>query len=178
MRSCDAFGVTKLVLIAPKFKTIDTPFEKSSASAIYWVDTVRVDSVEECRSFFRREHPEVDVMHVATTPPIENKTVLYTSFNFAAAESPVAVWFGNEARGLSPAALCLCAEHNITIDMRGMVESLNLSVSAGVVIAEATRQRSSVGMENFLLSASDQEKLVERIHRRVNASDGGAWNLS
>ena len=117
-------------------------------------------------------------MHVATTPPIENKTVPYTSFNFAAGVSPVAVWFGNEARGLSPAALRLCAEHNITIDMRGMVESLNLSVSAGVVIAEATRQRSSIGMENFLLSVSDQEKLVERIHRRVNASDGGAWNFS
>ena len=50
-----------------------------------------------------------------------------------------AVVFGNEHRGLSMAAI-EGADEKIYIPMKGMVQSLNLSVTAGIVMWEYTRQ--------------------------------------
>lgn len=52
----------------------------------------------------------------------------------------LAVWFGNETHGLSEKAIengFAC----ITIPMCGMVESLNLGSSTGIVLYEITKQR-------------------------------------
>jgi tRNA (guanosine-2'-O-)-methyltransferase len=52
----------------------------------------------------------------------------------------LAVWFGNEARGIGDTAV----EHSIlcvSIPMFGMIESLNLGTASGIVLYEVTRQR-------------------------------------
>ena len=52
----------------------------------------------------------------------------------------LAVWFGNEVTGISKLALeksALC----INIPMFGMIESLNLGTSSGIVFYEITKQR-------------------------------------
>ena len=46
----------------------------------------------------------------------------------------LAIWVGNEARGLSAAALG-ALELLVTIPMAGMVESLNVSCCAAVMVA-------------------------------------------
>jgi tRNA (guanosine-2'-O-)-methyltransferase len=58
---------------------------------------------------------------------------------------PIAVAFGNEHRGCSEELIAL-ADANIAIPMQGMAQSFNVSVSAGIVLAEAFRQRSAAGM--------------------------------
>ena len=52
----------------------------------------------------------------------------------------LAVWFGNEGRGISDLA-ANNAEMCISIPMFGMIESLNLGTSTGIVFYEVTKQR-------------------------------------
>lgn len=50
------------------------------------------------------------------------------------------MWFGNETRGISDLAI----EHSemcVSIPMFGMVESLNLGTTSGIVLYEVTKQR-------------------------------------
>lgn len=51
-----------------------------------------------------------------------------------------ALVMGNERSGISP-ELCARAAHSVRVPMRGMVESLNLSVSAAILLAYATEGR-------------------------------------
>jgi tRNA (guanosine-2'-O-)-methyltransferase len=68
--------------------------------------------------------------------------------------------FGNEHRGLSETAVKL-VDHMIYIPMRGMVQSLNLSVTAGIVLWEAERQR-SLETRNVKLDTREKEELLRR----------------
>jgi len=61
----------------------------------------------------------------------------WTSFDLT---SPVALVFGGEGRGLRRLARETC-DVVLSIPMAGGIESLNLSVAAGVVLFEAVRQR-------------------------------------
>ncbi len=53
----------------------------------------------------------------------------------------VALVVGNEAHGISPAALAAATQH-VAIPMRGSTESLNAAMATSVVLFEALRQRS------------------------------------
>jgi TrmH family RNA methyltransferase len=57
-------------------------------------------------------------------------------------DGPVAIVVGSEERGLDASVLD-AADVRVRIPMRGSVDSLNVSVSAGVLLYEAVRQRSS-----------------------------------
>ncbi len=58
---------------------------------------------------------------------------------------PTAVLLGAERRGISADGEQM-ADVCITVPMVGMVESLNVSVAAGIILAEAHRQRQAAGM--------------------------------
>ena len=50
------------------------------------------------------------------------------------------MWFGNESRGISELAVER-SEFCVTIPMFGMIESLNLGTTSGIVLYEITKQR-------------------------------------
>ena len=56
---------------------------------------------------------------------------------------PVAIIMGAEDEGISPAVLRQVDEQ-VKIPLFGKIESLNVSVAAGVIIYEAVRQREKV----------------------------------
>jgi TrmH family RNA methyltransferase len=58
---------------------------------------------------------------------------------------PAGILLGGEGAGLSE-ALAAAADETLTIEMRGTVESLNVSVAAGIVLYEASRQRAHVAV--------------------------------
>ncbi len=65
-------------------------------------------------------------------------------------DEPLILLFGNEKRGLSPEAIEAC-DLTFQIPMVGMVESLNLSVSAGIAVREvAERRRQRIGRSGDL----------------------------
>jgi len=56
------------------------------------------------------------------------------------AYTKLAVWFGNESQGISDEA-AEASEMCVGIPMFGMIESLNLGTSSGIVLYEVTKQR-------------------------------------
>jgi tRNA (guanosine-2'-O-)-methyltransferase len=58
---------------------------------------------------------------------------------------PTAVVLGNEHSGVSP-ELAVHVAGELYIPMRGMVQSLNVSVAAAIILHEAQRQRVAAGM--------------------------------
>jgi tRNA (guanosine-2'-O-)-methyltransferase len=52
----------------------------------------------------------------------------------------LAVWFGNEAKGVSDKAI-ENSKACINIPMYGIIESLNLGTTTGIVLYEITKQR-------------------------------------
>jgi len=134
LRSCDAFGVQRVHLLYT-----DTAFpnlgKKSSASAKKWVETVR--------------HPDAAAM--ATALKAEGYALIATGFNATATPLPkwdlgrkTAIILGNEHRGVDADLLPL-VDGTLYIPMQGMVQSLNVSVAAAVILYEAFRQRQAAG---------------------------------
>ncbi|MDE2934067.1 MAG: RNA methyltransferase [Chloroflexota bacterium] len=158
-RSCDAFGFQRVCLIFDE----EEPFDPrrvgklSSSSANKWLDFEVYSSAKECLDVLHREGFEV----VATVAEGEAEEVFATELT----APRIAVMLGNENRGLSHEAVAL-ADRRLTIPMAGMVRSLNLSVTAAIVLFEVTRQRGQAGMESYLFSPEERDALFARLDER------------
>lgn len=74
----------------------------------------------------------------------------------------VAIVLGNEHRGVSKEASQL-ADERIIIPMFGMVQSLNVSVAAAIILYEAARQRIMKGKyELSQISEKELDRLIEQ----------------
>lgn len=135
LRTCDAVGVQNVSLIynVNKFPRIS---RISSASAKKWVDIKRFDSVEECFDFFRKQ----DYKIFATALNVNSENIYQTDFT-----EKIVIVLGNEHTGVSEYAMKY-ADSCIYIPMNGMVQSLNVSVAAAVILYEAYRQRQTKGL--------------------------------
>jgi tRNA (guanosine-2'-O-)-methyltransferase len=129
-RTCDAAGVPKVSLVynVEKFPKIG---KKSSASAYKWIEREKYKSIEDCYSQLREEKFVI----YASSLNSDSKSLYDLDFT-----KKTAIVFGNEHRGLSNEAEKF-ADERFFIPMYGMVQSLNVSVSAAICIYEALRQR-------------------------------------
>lgn len=135
LRSCDAFGVGQAHLLYT-----DTPFpqlgHKSSASAKKWVELKRHKSARTMIEGFRAQGAQV--LSTGFGPGAKPLTEWDLTL-------PTAVIMGNEHSGVDDELQTLVQDH-IYIPMQGMVQSLNVSVAAAVILYEAFRQRMARGM--------------------------------
>ncbi|MDZ4348588.1 MAG: RNA methyltransferase [Xanthomonadaceae bacterium] len=107
-----------------------------SASAIQWSFVKTFADTAACLA-----HLEKNGFVSAVTSPHakgRNNVVLHEA-DFTS-NKKLAVWFGNERTGISPLALER-SELCINIPMAGIIESLNLGTSSGIVLYEVTKQR-------------------------------------
>ncbi|PJA97760.1 MAG: RNA methyltransferase [Ignavibacteriales bacterium CG_4_9_14_3_um_filter_30_11] len=149
-RTCDAVGVREVSLIynEEKFPKIG---KKSSASAYKWVEKLKYKTVRECYDNFHKSGYKIYA------------TSLNANKNFYELDltKNSAIVFGNEHRGLSNEAEEL-ADEKFIIPMQGMVQSLNVSVAAAVVLFEAMRQRIKKGMyKDTEYSTKELEELIK-----------------
>jgi tRNA (guanosine-2'-O-)-methyltransferase len=150
-RTCDAAGIPKVSLIytIEKFPKIE---KKSSASAYKWIEREKFKSVEKCYNQLRKEKFKI------YDSSLNSKAKNLYDLDFT---KRVAIVFGNEHRGLSKEAE-ESADETFYIPMYGMVQSLNVSVSAAITIYEALRQRSLKGQYNkSVLSQKEFKKLMD-----------------
>lgn len=158
VRSADAFGIQHIHFIfsrEPSFNPKKVG-KASSSSANKWVTFHSYSSAEECLKKLNSES-----YHLVGTALDESAHPLF-SYSFPSA--PVALFFGNEHRGLSETIL-QSMHTNIYIPMRGMVQSLNISVAASICMYEFTRQR--IGHDGITpYSQNAQQLLVEQFTRR------------
>lgn len=144
IRNVNALGAEKVYVIDPRRVLSDhwqelrsePKLAKLSVSAVKWTFVKRFDSTEECLAHLQNNC----FVSIATSPHVKGKVNrLLHEVDFAE-HAKLAVWFGNEAHGLSDRALqasALC----VSVPMFGMVESLNLATSSGIVLYEVTKQR-------------------------------------
>jgi tRNA (guanosine-2'-O-)-methyltransferase len=134
IRTCDAAGILHLDLVSPNpellgiNKAISTRAEK-------WVDVHIHKSIGDCLLPLREKGFKVAVTH------LDKDAISYTDLDYT---QPLAVVFGSESEGVSRETLEL-ADLRVRIPMLGMVQSLNLSVSVGVILYEAMKQRRARG---------------------------------
>ncbi|HAB54727.1 MAG: RNA methyltransferase [Ignavibacteria bacterium RIFOXYB2_FULL_35_12] len=155
-RTCDAVGIPKVSLIyyLEKFPKIG---KKSSASAFKWVEKEKFSSVSECFESLKK-----DGFTIYTSTISDDAIDLY-KLNF---KKKIAIVLGNEHRGVSNEAAKL-ADKKFKIPMFGMVQSLNVSVAAAIVLYEALRQRKKKSYyEKSELNKSDMEELIEKWSRK------------
>jgi tRNA (guanosine-2'-O-)-methyltransferase len=162
IRTCDAAGILHLDFVSPNpdllgiNKAISTRAEK-------WVDTRIHASIADCLLPLKKGGLEVAVTHLG------KEAVDYTELDYT---RPLAVVFGSESEGVSADALAL-ADYRIRIPMLGMVQSLNLSVSVGIILFEAIKQRRARGFyENRRLTDEEFDRYLEKwLSGRENGSE-------
>ncbi len=150
-RTCDAAGIPKVSLVynLEKFPKIG---KKSSASAYKWIEREKFKTVEECYNQLKKEKFVI----YASSLNGDSKSLYDLDFT-----KKSAIVLGNEHRGLSKEAEEL-ADERFYIPMFGMVQSLNVSVSAAISIYEAVRQRKNIGLyDKSELSSKELKKLID-----------------
>lgn len=122
MRSCEVFGVQDLSIVEEEnTKRID---KEIAMGAQKWVDLHRFSSVRSCIDSLRAEGYQI----VATSP--HNESVYLHDFDVT---KKSAFFFGKEKDGLSDTVLQE-ADVCLKIPMYGFTESLNISVSAAIIL--------------------------------------------
>lgn len=148
MRSCDAFGVQEVHLVFDQQKPFNPKRlgHASSSSANKWLDFRRHESIESAAAYLKSAGYEL----VATALEEDSKSVFEAKLD----APKIALMVGNEHRGLSDRALQL-ADQKVIIPMRGIVQSLNVSVATALLLFEITRRRIASGQ---LKSLSDEAR--------------------
>ncbi len=144
IRNVNALGVEKVYVVDPRGTLPDDwqemrerpSLSKPSVSAVKWSFVKRFDSTEACFDHLANKN----FRSLVTSPHVKGKTSTYLHERDYTAYAKLAVWFGNETRGISDLAVQR-SDGCIAIPMFGMIESFNLGTSSGIVLYEITKQR-------------------------------------
>ncbi|MDG1870505.1 MAG: RNA methyltransferase [Flavobacterium sp.] len=148
MRSCEVFGIQELNVIEERYgKSID---KEIAMGAQKWVDINTFDSVTSCLDAVKSKGYQI----IATTP--HENDCLMEDFDIT---KPSALFFGTERDGLSEEILKR-ADGFLKIPMVGFTESLNISVSAAIIIQNLTNR---LRQSNIDWKLSEEEMLVKRL---------------
>lgn len=150
LRNCDAFGIQTVHVIFETEKMFNP--EKlgklTSASANKWLTIHTWASTTECFTSLKK-----DGFYIAATA-IDKTAQSFDTFDFP--EQKTAYVFGNEGFGITEMAKKL-ADKLLYLPMYGFVDSLNLSVTVGVVTHSIAKCR--LKSEKGRFSPDEAEKL-------------------
>ena len=129
LRTSVAAGVDGVILSDPKTDVYNPNVIRASLGTVFSVQTA-VSSKEETLKFLRTKGIRI----IASFPSAETS---YTQINF---KEPLCLVVGSEEKGLSSFWMKQ-ADGKIKIPMFGKIDSLNVSVSAAILLYEVRRQR-------------------------------------
>ncbi|MFT5446181.1 MAG: tRNA (guanosine-2'-O-)-methyltransferase [Gammaproteobacteria bacterium] len=157
LRTCDAVGIHEVHGVWPSAQP--RPIGVTSSGAQKWLTVTTHETIERAVSQLKAHSLQVVAAHIGT------QSIDYREINYT---RPTAVVLGAELGGVGETAL-RCADAHVSIAMQGMVESLNLSVAAAVILFEAQRQRLVAGMyrQRRLPDAQYTRTLFEWAHPKV-----------
>jgi RNA methyltransferase, TrmH family len=130
LRSAEAFGADGVVSLPGTVSAWNSKAVRASAGSVFRVPLLSA-MPDECFTRLREASVRVFATVLRGASPAHEADLA----------GPVALLIGNEGNGV-PADLASRAGGTITIPCPGPVESLNASVAAGVLLYEASRQRS------------------------------------
>lgn len=148
VRICDGVGImtTHAVIDTRDYRA----FRGTAMGSHRWVKVIRHNTLGEALLTVRDQGMQVLAAHLSDTAR-DYREVDYTR--------PTALLMGAEKQGVSEAGVAR-ADCCITIPMQGMVSSYNVSVAAGIILAEAQRQRQAAGLY-------DHRRMDDDTYRRL-----------
>jgi len=129
LRTCDAAGVSGVLVCDSKTDLYNPNVIRASVGTIFAVNTVQCSNDEALR-FLKNKGVKI----YAASPQAQT---IYTKINLTGA---IAIVLGSEQEGLSD-FWDKNADARVKIPMHGRADSLNVSTSAAILIYEAIRQR-------------------------------------
>lgn len=129
LRTADAAHLDAVLIANPKSDVYNPNIIRSSVGCVF-TNAIAVGSTQEIISFLKEKN--IDIYCAALSA-----AEVYTNVNFT---KPSAIVVGTEAEGLTEDWLNHSTK-NIIIPMQGKIDSMNVSVSAAIIIFEAKRQR-------------------------------------
>lgn len=163
LRSCDAVGVLEAHAIPARYGIPNLEeaenlslkgktFNETSASAAKWVGLRVHPDTASAFAHLKSQGFQVLAAHFS------QRAVDYRQADYT---RPTCILLGTEKWGVSPEA-AERADAHILIPMMGMVESLNVSVAAAVILFEAQRQRLQAGFyQRPRLSPTQYEAVLQ-----------------
>jgi tRNA (guanosine-2'-O-)-methyltransferase len=148
MRSCEVFGIQNLHVVEQRYGAdID---KQIAMGAEKWVDISKYDNMKNCIAILKQQGYQI----IATTP--HNNSCMLDAFDVT---KKSAIFFGTEIDGLSDDVMQQ-ADGFIKIPMVGFTESLNISVSAALVIQDVTNR---LRQSNINWQLTDNEIFEKRL---------------
>jgi tRNA (guanosine-2'-O-)-methyltransferase len=142
MRNISAFGVEKLYVVGDNKVVRDYETSRTnkhltnvSVGSNKWVFVKSFKTAAECIAHLRKNGYTIAATS-SHTKGKENVNLYQETFT----QKRLAVWFGNESKGISDEA-SEAANMCIQIPMGGIVESLNLGTSTGIILSYISYQR-------------------------------------
>jgi tRNA (guanosine-2'-O-)-methyltransferase len=158
MRSCDVFGIQELHVIEEKIsKEID---REIAMGAQKWVNIHRHHSTKECIDNLKENGYQI----IATTP--HNNSTELKDFDIS---NKSAFFFGKEKEGLSDIVID-AADGYLKIPMYGFTESLNISVSAAIILQSVVTRLKDSGIDWELSEQEKNEIKLDWAKRSVKSS--------
>lgn len=159
MRSCDVFGIQDLNVIEDNLgKQID---REIAMGAQKWVNINRYDNTKDCIDALQKDGYQI----IATTP--HNNSQLLHEFDVT---KKAAFFFGKEIDGLSDTVLKE-ADGFLKIPMYGFTESLNISVSAAIILQSVVTKLKQSEVKWQLSEAEKDELLLDWTKKTIKSSD-------
>lgn len=129
-RTCECAAVNAVIIPAKGSVSVNGDAMKTSAGALHTLPVCREQNLKSTLQYLKDSGFHL----VAAT---EKGDYDYTKADYT---GPVCIVMGAEDTGVSYENLALCDEW-VKIPMLGQIESLNVSVAAGILIYEAVKQR-------------------------------------
>lgn len=159
MRTCDIFGIQDLHVVEEiESKRID---KEIAMGAQKWVDLHRYNHIDTCISELKNKGYRI----IATTPHKDSQFL--DDFDVT---QKAAFFFGKESTGLSDKVFKQ-ADGFLKIPMVGFTESLNISVSAAIILQDVVAKLRKTDI-NWQLSEEEQlEKRMDWAMKTIKSAD-------
>jgi len=159
IRSCESFGIQQAHLIEGKYgQRLD---EEIAMGAQKWVDVKRYKNSNEAVDVLKNKGYKI----VATSPHADSS--LLQDYEL---DGKMALFFGTENKGLSDYVL-ENADAYLKIPMVGFTESLNISVSAAIILQHLTAKLKSSNFDWKLTQAEMMEKRLDWTKKSIKSID-------
>ena len=159
IRSCDVFGIQEVNIVEERnSKRID---REIAMGAQKWVDLNRYHTVKDCINDLKAKGYQI----VATTPHANDCDL----HDFDVTKKSC-FFFGRETEGLSEDVLN-AADCYLKIPMAGFTESLNISVSAAIILQHVTTKLKQTNINWQLTEAEILEKRLDWVRKTIKSYD-------
>lgn len=159
IRSCDVFGIQEVNIVEEiNSKRID---REIAMGAQKWVDLNRFHTVKDCIKDLKSKGYQI----VATTP--HTNDCLLHEFDVT---KKSCFFFGRETEGLSQEVIDN-ADCYLKIPMSGFTESLNISVSAAIILQHVTTKLKQTEINWQLTETERHEKSLDWIKKTIKSYD-------